>query len=60
MRVKDCEGCRHCERRTWVQRYKPADYHPIGYTHAYAFCKKHNKRVSEVKSCNENKTRGGE
>lgn len=58
MKVKDCKGCKHCKRRTWVQYYEPANYHPIGYTHAYAFCKVHNKRVSKVKFCNENKNEG--
>ena len=58
MRVKDCNGCEHCERRKWIQYYEPKNYHPIGFCHAYEFCKKHKKRVSEVKFCREQK--GGE
>lgn len=51
MRVKDCEPCEHCERRRWVQYYEPKNFHPIGFTHAYSYCKKHGKRCSEVKTC---------
>ena len=54
MRVKDCEGCVHCQRRVWSQYYKPNGYHAIGMSHAYAYCKKHEKRVRDVKKCNEN------
>lgn len=53
MRVKDCKGCRHCKRRVWSQEYKPKNYHAIGFSHAYAYCTKHQKRVSEVKKCEE-------
>lgn len=51
MRVKDCVSCRHCTRRTWVQSYKPANYHTIGFSHAYHRCEFHKKRCSEVKRC---------
>jgi len=51
MRVKDCEKCKHCSRRSWVQYYKPKNYHAIGISHAYAYCGKHKKRVLEVKKC---------
>lgn len=51
MRVRDCKHCDNCERRTWSSYYEPLNYHPIGFSHAYAYCKKHNKRVSEVKKC---------
>ena len=53
MRVKDCKGCEFCVRRTWSQYYEPKNYHPIGFSHAYAYCKKHKKRVSWVKKCEE-------
>lgn len=55
MRVKDCERCTYCTRRTWSHYHKCRDYHPIGMTHAYAFCTKHDRRVSEVKKCDEYK-----
>ena len=55
MRVKDCKGCVHCFRATWVQHYKPANYHEIAFTHAYAACKYHRKRCSEIKWCNDYK-----
>ena len=51
MRVKDCKNCEHCQRRTWSQYHEPKNYHPIGFTHAYAYCKKHQSRVLEVKKC---------
>lgn len=55
MRVKDCAGCKYCDRRVWSQYYEPKNYHPIGMSHAYAFCKKHEKRVMNVKKCEERK-----
>ena len=51
MRVRDCEGCCYCRRKVWVQYYEPKNFHPIGFTHAYAYCEKHKKRVSQVRSC---------
>ena len=51
VRVKDCEGCEHLQRRVWSQYHEPKNYHPIGFSHAYAYCKKHRKRVSQVKRC---------
>jgi hypothetical protein len=53
MRVKDCEKCEHCQRRVWSQYYEPNNYHPIGMSHAYAYCTKHQKRVRDVKKCDE-------
>lgn len=53
MKVKDCKKCNYCERRTWVDYHTPANYHPIGFTHAYAYCKKHKKRVLDVRKCEE-------
>lgn len=51
MKVKDCEKCNYCQRRVLTTYYKPKNYHAIGMSHAYAYCLKHNKRVSEVKKC---------
>lgn len=34
----------------WSQRYHPADYHTIGFTHGYGFCGYCKKRCSEVKA----------
>ena len=53
MRVKDCRSCPHCQRRVWSDYYTPKNYHPIGMSHAYAYCTKHRKRVTEVKKCDE-------
>ncbi len=53
MKVKDCETCKHCQRRTWAQYHTPKNYHPIGFTHAYAYCTKHKRRVAEVRKCDE-------
>ena len=53
MRVKDCRSCPHCQRRVWSDYHIPKNYHPIGMSHAYAYCTKHRKRVSEVKKCDE-------
>ena len=53
MKVKDCKNknCEHCQRRTFSTYYTPKNYHPIGMSHAYAYCTLHQKRVSEVKKC---------
>ena len=48
MKVKDCIKCMYYWRRTWSQKYKPANYHAIGISHAYAFCLKYNKRCLKV------------
>lgn len=52
MRVKDCKTCAHCVRRTYSTYYEPKNYHPIGMSHAYAYCTKHRTRVAWVKNCN--------
>ncbi|MCM1236794.1 MAG: hypothetical protein NC489_42500 [Ruminococcus flavefaciens] len=59
MKVKDCEKCEYCERRTGSDYYKPINYHAIGMSHAYAYCNKHKMRVLEVRGCKELKD-GGE
>ena len=51
MKVKDCKKCPKCVRRTWKDYYVPRNYHPIGMTHAYAWCTLHKKRVRDVKNC---------
>ena len=51
MKVRDCEGCKHSERRVWTSRYKPANYHEIGVSHAYRYCRLHGARCLEVKGC---------
>ena len=53
MKVNDCKKCIFCKRKTWTHYYKPINYHPIGITHAYAYCEKHKKRVSKVNKCEE-------
>ena len=51
MRVKDCRKCMKCVRRVWSEYYVPRNYHPIGMSHAYAWCKRHRKRCREVRDC---------
>ena len=53
MRVKDCQGCRHCSRRVWSSSYKPANYHAIGVSHAYHYCEYHKDRCLNVRVCND-------
>ena len=53
MRVKDCKGCRHCERKVWSSSYKPSNYHAVGFSHAYHYCAYHKKRCLEVPWCND-------
>lgn len=51
MRVKDCAKCPKHRRRVWSSYYRPLHYHPIGMSHAYAWCTFHEKRCREVKKC---------
>lgn len=43
----------------WSSYHIPQSYHAIGMSHAYAYCDKHDMRVSEVRGCKELETRGG-
>lgn len=60
MQVRKCKECNHYERRRWAQYYEPANYHAIGFTHAYGYCKKYGKRCSDVTNCAEVKSNGRE
>lgn len=51
MKVKDCRKCKKYMRKVWSDYYIPRNYHPIGMSHAYAWCKKHQKRCREVREC---------
>lgn len=52
MKVKYCRKCEsYFESRKWSSSYKPANYHEIGVSHVYSFCKLHNCRCLEVKKC---------
>lgn len=52
MKIKDCKNtCAFYERRRWAQYYEPANYHPIGFTHAYGYCRLHEKRCSQIPKC---------
>ena len=51
MRNSDCKKCRYYSRRTWSHYYIPRDYHPIGMTHAYGYCMLHEKRVRDIRKC---------
>ena len=55
MKVSICEKCPFYQRKTWSQRDKPKDYHAIGISHAYGYCKLFEKRCGDItkKSCNE-------
>ncbi len=59
MRVADCKKCRHYQRRVWCHSHKPATYHTIGMSHAYAHCLMHKKRCLQVKHCEEKETING-
>ena len=48
--MKKCKGCSYYARRTWTQKYYPSDYHAIGMTHAYGYCRLHQTRCSDIKS----------
>ena len=49
MKVSECQKCKCYERRTWSSEYKPQNYHKIGVSHAYGYCKLFCLRCSEVK-----------
>lgn len=49
MKVQYCENCPFKERRTWSQYYQPANYHAIGMSHAYAYCKFAKERCLKVR-----------
>lgn len=51
MKVKDCQSCSECARLVWKSYHVPKNYHPIGISHAYAFCLYHQKRIREIKKC---------
>lgn len=50
MKVSVCEKlCTFYERRTWTQKIYPKDYHPIGFSHAYGYCKYNDSPCADVK-----------
>lgn len=51
MKVSDCKKCILCVEKTWSHSYQPSDYHRIGMTHRFAYCKRYKRRCSEVKKC---------
>lgn len=51
MKVSNCRQCEHYRRKTWVQSYKPAAYHEIGFSHAYGYCEHYKDRCSNVRHC---------
>ena len=51
MKVSYCKKCEHYRRKTWVQSYKPAAYHEIGFSHAYGYCEHYKDRCSNVRHC---------
>lgn len=51
MKVKECEQCKHYQRRKYSTYHEPKNYHPIGFSHVYAYCVKHKKRCRSVNKC---------
>ena len=49
MKVSYCEKCKCYERRKWSDYYVPKNYHPIGMSHAYGYCRLLCMRCSEIK-----------
>ena len=57
MKVRECRKCKHMCERKFSTYHVPKNYHPIGFAHVYAYCRKHERRCSEVKAkdCKERK-----
>ena len=51
MKVSECEKCAHYKRCVYSNYYRPAGYHPIGMSHAYGYCTKHQDRCLNIKLC---------
>lgn len=51
MKVRECKRCEYNKRRAWKQYHEPVNYHPIGMSHVYAYCKYYRKRCSEITKC---------
>ena len=51
MRVRDCEQCSYYCRASWCEKYYPKNYHAIGMTHAYGYCKRFGKPCRRIKNC---------
>ena len=50
MRVAICEKCEHYARKKWLQTHTSSGMR-VGFSHAFGYCKKAEKRCSEVKGC---------
>ena len=50
MKISNCEKCEYFRHRTWSTYYKPKDYHPIGISHAYGYCKLYENRCGNIKN----------
>ena len=53
MKVSKCTKCSFCKKRKWSSYHDPANYHPIGMSHIYAYCDKYKERCLDVKNCEE-------
>lgn len=51
MKIKTCETCKHYKRCRHTEAYKPRDYHTIGHTWYYSWCKKHEERCLKIRGC---------
>ena len=49
MKVSECKRCIHSQRKSWSTSYKPNNYHYIGVSHVYLYCKLLQKRCLDVK-----------
>lgn len=51
MKIKNCEKCTFYQRKTWSKVHRPRNFHAIGMTFAYGYCKKHEMRCADIRNC---------
>ena len=51
MKVNDCKNCPYFKIGRWVTYHQPNNYHAIGITHRYGYCKKYKQRCLKIKNC---------
>lgn len=55
MKVSNCKSCPFFVYVRWTHAYQPKNYHAIGMSHVYGYCKKYEQRCSWVKKCEKEK-----
>ena len=60
MKVHDCRRCEFFQERVWTQWRFPKNYHKIGVDHAHGYCRRHQKRCTEVAGCDVPMVKGGQ